>query len=98
MTKVLHLLPPPAVSTATYDELPIVMEIIDEAAKWLLAMGIRQWETPPPSEACESLREHLRAGLIYLAREPGSPEAIGRLLSPACTSWLCSSWTCAHIG
>jgi len=77
MTKVLHLMPALAISTARHDELPIVMEIVDEAAKWLLARGIRQWETPPPSEAWESFREPLRAGLVYLVRKRGSPDAIG---------------------
>jgi len=77
MAEVLRLMQPLAISTATHDELPIVMEIVDEAAKWLLARGIPQWETPPPSEAWESFREHLRSGLVYLVREQGAPDAIG---------------------
>jgi ribosomal protein S18 acetylase RimI-like enzyme len=65
------------ISVAARHELPIVMEVIDEAAQWLLARGIRQWQSPPPVEAWDSFREYIGAGLVYLVRGYGSRGAIG---------------------
>lgn len=64
------------VAPARVEELPLVMKIIDEAAQWLLARGIRQWESPPPLEAWERFREFIRQGLVYLARDGVSGETL----------------------
>lgn len=63
-----------AIIPAQAKELPLVMEIIDEAAQWLLSKGIRQWESPPPPEVWGQLREFISQGLVYVVRDGASGE------------------------
>jgi ribosomal protein S18 acetylase RimI-like enzyme len=64
------------IAPASSVDLPVVLEILDEAAGWLLARGIRQWESPAPPSVAEEFRGFIARGLVYLARDPASGEVI----------------------
>lgn len=56
------------IAPATIYELPLIMEILDEAAQWMLARGIRQWSSPPPSELWTFMAGEIAKNDVYLAR------------------------------
>ncbi len=58
-------------------ELALVMELIDEAARWLLARGIHQWESPPPPGLWAVIRREIAAERVYILTREGSDEVIG---------------------
>ena len=58
-------------------ELALIMGIADEAAKWMLEQGIKQWESPPPSECWALFREEIVAERVYFIMREGSDEVVG---------------------
>jgi ribosomal protein S18 acetylase RimI-like enzyme len=70
-------------------ELALVMEILDEAARWLLARGIRQWESPPPAECWMDFREEIARERVYLIILGASEEVVGtfRVASSGTPLW-----------
>jgi protein-tyrosine phosphatase len=65
------------VRRAERDELDEVVGILSEAARWLLARGIRQWPDPFPRDRAAAL---LDRGEFYLALVDGQPAATFALL------------------
>jgi ribosomal protein S18 acetylase RimI-like enzyme len=65
-----------AIAPACAGDLPMVLEILDEAARWLLARGIHQWESPAPPSVAEQFRGFIARGLVYLARDSASGEVV----------------------
>jgi ribosomal protein S18 acetylase RimI-like enzyme len=68
---------PVAIRQATPAELALVMEILDEAARWLLARGIHQWESPPPPDCWTNFREAIDRKHVYLITSGASDEVLG---------------------
>ncbi len=52
---------------AEAEELETVLEILKEAANWLLSRGIDQWQ--PDSFSRDSIAERIRLGEVYLAKQ-----------------------------
>ena len=52
---------------ATPDDLPLVIEIIGEAAAWLEAKGVRQWPSPPNEHWRRRVAGQIARGECYLA-------------------------------
>ncbi len=51
------------------EELPLVMEIVDEAAAWLHGRGITlQWPSPMPKDFWGVVEKEIAKGEVYLAR------------------------------
>ncbi len=77
------------IAPATSRDLDTVMTILDEAARWLLAKGIKQWQSPPPAEVYDMFRDYIREGSVYLVREASAPDVVGvfRLHWHACHLW-----------
>jgi signal transduction histidine kinase/GNAT superfamily N-acetyltransferase len=71
------VLPLIEVRPALPEELPLVMEILAEAAAWLEAKGIQQWPSPPNEHWWRRMERHIASGEMYLASLSG--EAIGTL-------------------
>jgi ribosomal protein S18 acetylase RimI-like enzyme len=71
----------PCVLPARPDELPIVVGILDQAARWMLSRGIQQWDSPCPPEVWQRMAREIENGQVYLARlsEPGEPVGTLRL-------------------
>ncbi|MCP5115819.1 MAG: GNAT family N-acetyltransferase [bacterium] len=65
------------VTPAKESDLTVVLEILDEAARWLIAQGIRQWESPPPPEARTLFTEAITKSEAYLLRQTGDTKVIG---------------------
>jgi GNAT superfamily N-acetyltransferase len=61
-----------------------IAAVLSEAARWLLARGIRQWPDPFPRSRVEPL---VRRGDFYLARIAGEPVATLALLWSDPTFW-----------
>jgi GNAT superfamily N-acetyltransferase len=68
-----------SVSAANPDELPTVVAILDDAARWLHERGIEQWPESFSGDATwrtDRIRSYIEHGLTYLARdESGQPIA-----------------------
>lgn len=64
------------VAPARPEELPLVVEILDQAARWLAARGILQWESPPPAGLRQMLAEEINAGRVYLCRRDPDPRPV----------------------
>ncbi len=62
---------------AMSEDLPVVMEIIGEAAAWLEAKGIEQWPYPPNKHWWRRTAAAIERGEIYLAYQEGL--AVGTL-------------------
>ncbi len=60
---------------ADTEELDTVLEILSEAANWLLSKGIDQWQ--PESFSRSSTAEKIRLGEVYLAKR--NDESIGTI-------------------
>lgn len=52
--------------TAIIGDLSIILAILDDAARWLIAKGIRQWDSPPPADLAEFLKREVQAERVYL--------------------------------
>jgi ribosomal protein S18 acetylase RimI-like enzyme len=65
------------VRPAEPEDLDEIVEILSEAARWLLEQGIRQWPDPFPRDRVAALLER---GSFYLARLDGEPVATFALL------------------
>jgi len=61
------------------EELPSVIEILDQAARWMLERGIWQWEAPSPSEVWQRMTREIENREVYLARLPETGEPVGTL-------------------
>ena len=61
------------------EELAVVIEILDQAARWMLERGIWQWETPYPPEVWQRMAREIENREVYLARLPGTGEPVGTL-------------------
>ncbi len=60
------------------EELNTVMDILDDAARWLHSRGIKQWPYPTPPSEWPRMARHIATGEVYLARlEDG--RAVGTL-------------------
>ncbi len=64
------------IQPARTDELETVVDIICQAAVWLKAKGIRQWESPPPPGLLELLEREITKQQVYLAWLEGAEEPI----------------------
>jgi protein-tyrosine phosphatase len=73
MDRGLFLLP------ARHDDLAVVMEILDQAARWMLERGIRQWEAPSPPEVWQRMALEIEEREVYLAHLPEAAEPVGTL-------------------
>jgi protein-tyrosine phosphatase len=58
-------------------ESDLVLEILDDAARWLVARGIRQWDSPPADGLVRLILQDIRSGLVYLIIKAGSGEIAG---------------------
>ncbi len=65
------------VAPANESDLGVVLDILDEAARWLIAQGIRQWESPPPPEARTLFTEAIARREAYLVRQTGDTKVVG---------------------
>lgn len=70
---------PLTIARATAEELPLIMEILDQAAQWMLANGIEQWSSPPPAELWEFMGSEIAKGEVYLARTEANQTPIATL-------------------
>ncbi len=59
-------------------ELDVVMDILNDAARWLHERGIQQWPYPLPASEWASMPQHISNGQVYLARLPDG-RAVGTL-------------------
>jgi protein-tyrosine phosphatase len=64
---------------AQHDDLSVVMEILDQAARWMLERGIWQWEAPSPPEVWQRMAREIENREVYLARLPETGEPVGTL-------------------
>jgi signal transduction histidine kinase/RimJ/RimL family protein N-acetyltransferase len=76
-TLVTAILPLLEIKIALPEQLPLVMEIIGEAAAWLVARGIDQWPSPPNEHWWRRMERYIANGEVYLAYLSG--EAMGSL-------------------
>lgn len=65
------------ISTAVASDLPQVLDILDEAARWLASQGIHQWESPPPPHVRSLFEIAIAKREVYLVSQPESSETIG---------------------
>ncbi len=65
------------VSTATPSDLNLVLDIVDEAARWLSSRGIHRWESPLPPPVRSLLEGAIIRREVFLVSLPESPEVIG---------------------
>jgi ribosomal protein S18 acetylase RimI-like enzyme len=70
---------PLTVAPARGGELAVVLGIVDEAAAWLTARGIRQWASPQPPHERDKVRREIARGQVYLARVQPDGRAVGTL-------------------
>jgi two-component sensor histidine kinase/GNAT superfamily N-acetyltransferase len=59
------------------EDLPVVMEIIGEAADWVAEKGIDQWPSPPSKHWWRRMGVYVERGEIFLAYQDGA--AVGTL-------------------
>lgn len=64
---------------ALLEELPLVMEILAEAAAWLTARGIDQWPSPPNIHWQRRMAAAIKRREVYTAGLAGDRFAIVRL-------------------
>jgi ribosomal protein S18 acetylase RimI-like enzyme len=71
MSEILH------VRRATADDLPVILEMINEAAAWLRTKGTDQWDKPWPNEAARDarVRRGLKRRKTWIAEQHGTPIA-----------------------
>lgn len=84
-----------AVQAATPSELPIVLSILDDAARWLYAHGIDQWPRSFSRDATwrmDRIRSYIEHGLTYLVRSEGSDEVATFTLSRAADPQFAHGW------
>lgn len=79
MDSVPSALGPLAVVLARRDDLPIVIEILNEAAAWLNARGIAQWPHPLGERMWQITARGIEQSQVYLARAPQDGQAIATL-------------------
>jgi ribosomal protein S18 acetylase RimI-like enzyme len=56
-----------ALAPATPDDLPQALDLLDNAAQWLISMGIEQWQSPLPASFVAFMQAETAAGHVYLA-------------------------------
>ena len=61
------------------EELPIVVGILDDAARWMLQRGIQQWESPCPPDVWDHMAREIGNGQVYLARLSDAGAPVGTL-------------------
>lgn len=71
-----------ALGTLVFDkahknELNVVMEILDEAAVWLSAKGIRHWLSPPPFGLWELVEREIEKSHVFLVRTQVDNYSVG---------------------
>ncbi len=76
-TSITAIVPLMEIKAALPDQLPLVMDILAEAAAWLTAKGINQWPSPPNEHWWRRMERQLANGEVYLAYLNG--EAVGTL-------------------
>jgi signal transduction histidine kinase/GNAT superfamily N-acetyltransferase len=76
-TSITAIMPLMEIKAALPDQLPLVMDILAEAAAWLAAKGINQWPSPPNEAWWRRMEQQLSNGEVYLAYLSG--EAVGTL-------------------
>lgn len=60
-------------------DLPVILEILGEAARWLAECQIQQWSYPPPPSFANFMRGQIEQGNVFLARLAADESAIGTL-------------------
>jgi ribosomal protein S18 acetylase RimI-like enzyme len=73
------LLGPIQIAQAQPADLPVILEILDEAARWLAERQIQQWSYPPPPSFANFMRGQIEQGDVYLARLAADESAVGTL-------------------
>jgi hypothetical protein len=63
------------VITAKAEDLDTILEILDEAARWVVSRGWKGWK--PGSFSSQSINEQLERGEVYLGRIGG--EIVGTI-------------------
>src|SRR5436190_7580766 len=61
------------------DDLAVVLEILDEAARWLQMHQIHQWAYPPPIGLQAKMAGEISKGEVYLARTVHDDYGVGTL-------------------
>lgn len=61
------------------DDLPVILEILAEAAYWLAEQKIQQWSYPPPPGFANFMHRQIEQGDVYLARLVADGSAVGTL-------------------
>lgn len=67
------------VDPARYEDMDLIVEILAEAAFWLQAHSIAQWQWPPPPGLRKKMADKIQQGQVYLARAASNYYAIGLL-------------------
>ena len=64
---------------ASPEELSVVMDIYDDAARWLHAQGIYYWAYPQPRWIWDSVASDIEKGCVFLCRAQADGRAVGTL-------------------
>jgi ribosomal protein S18 acetylase RimI-like enzyme len=91
--------PPIRVTRAQPGDLSQVIAILEEAATWLLARGVRQWEVPVPDSFRDLLARQVESGDVMLAwlPEAGPPIATMRFEWTESEAWLDSPADAGYV-
>lgn len=64
------------IRSARPDELDVVLDLFHEAAVWLAARGLDQWQRGPRTER---IRQDIEAGAVFLVVDQDTDEVVGTL-------------------
>lgn len=84
-----------SIDVAQPDELPIVLQILDDAAGWLKERGIDQWPASFTSDATwrtNRIRSYVEHGMTFLARDEGGEPVATVTLSKAADPQFAHGW------
>ncbi|NJM40442.1 MAG: GNAT family N-acetyltransferase [Anaerolineae bacterium] len=63
----------------TPEHIGVVLALLDDVAKWMLAKGVQQWESPPPQWVRDLIAEEIPKGNVFLAWLDGAVVGTVRL-------------------
>ncbi|GGM83374.1 hypothetical protein GCM10012275_62500 [Longimycelium tulufanense] len=84
-----------SIEKASPEELPVVLEILDDAAEWLQGRGIDQWPASFSDDATwriERIRSYIEFGLTYLVRGKSGKSVATFTLSRAADPQFMHGW------
>jgi GNAT superfamily N-acetyltransferase len=67
------------IERADLGELNLFMEILDQAADWLVSKGIHQWISPIPKKTWEIVTRGIDRGNVFLLKSENHDQALGTL-------------------